>query len=596
MEEPRYRNLVDVLEDGRRRFAGRPALGHARAGQWRWTSYTQLAWTVDRCRAGLAALGVGPGDRVAFVGDNRVEWAVAAFATYGREAIFVPMYGDQLPKEWKHILADSRARVAITAGGELTDIVRELGEGIPTLQHVIELDRPAEDPRGFAHLLEIGERSPSPPRSPAPEAVAGFIYTSGTTGLPKGVMLTHGNIVSNLTAIRDLFPVGPGDRSLAFLPWAHAFGQTCELHFLLSRGASVAINDTIPSLLENLAEVRPTVLVAVPRIFNRLYDAVMRQILEKPSPIRAVFAQGLEAAARHRAGERDTWLHELALRLDDRLVFSKVRAQLGGRLRFVISGSAALSREVAELIDALGVPVYEGYGLTETSPVVTANTPAHRRLGSVGRPIPGVRVAIDREVTGDPKEGEVVVHGPGVMKGYHGLPEATAKVLTEDGGLRTGDLGYLDPQGFLYITGRIKDAYKLETGKFVMPEPLEKQLELSPFISTIMLYGDNHPYNVALVVPDVAAFERWAERHGVELGDLTETPEVHEVLQREIERHATGAHNYELPKRLLVVDEDFTPDNGLLTPTMKVRRRNVLQRYGIELEALYVEDEERPRV
>ncbi len=583
-------NLVDLFEASARRFEARPALGTKRDGQWQWATYGELARLVDRCRGGLAALGVGPGDRVAIISENRLEWAVAAFATYGLGAIYVPMYASQLRSEWKHILDDSGAKAVLAGGDRITTIARELAAESTFIQHLIELDLPREDPRGFGQLLALGGEHPCPARHPDPDAVVTFIYTSGTTGLPKGVVLTHGNIVSNLVALQEVFPISPDDRSLAFLPWAHSYGQVCELYNGINQGSSSAINDAIPNLLQNLAEVRPTTLVAVPRIFNRLYDSVVEQVADRPAPVRKMFEQGLKTAAKHRGGERDTWLHELELRLDDRLIFSKVRDRLGGRLRLVTSGAAALSREVAELVDAAGLPVYEGYGLTETSPIVTTNTPEHRRLGSVGRPLPGVRVDIDRTVTFGAKEGEIVVHGPNVMKGYHNLPEETARTLTDDGGLRTGDLGYLDDDGFLYITGRIKEQYKLENGKFVMPGRLEEQLKLSPYVANVMVHGENRPFNVAIVVPDRDALARWAERRGI-TGELAKSPAVRGLLEAEVRERAQGVRGYEVPQRILVVEEDFTTENGMLTPTLKLKRRAVLARYRAELDALYASGE-----
>ena len=260
---------------------------------------------------------------------------------------------------------------------------------------------------------------------------------------------------------------------------------------------------------------------------------------------------------------------------------------MGGRLRYAVSGSAALSREVGEFVDALGIEVYEGYGLTETSPVVSVNYPGHRRMGSVGQAIPGVRVEIDTQVTGDPENGEIVVHGPCVMQGYHNRPKETGEVLRVDRGLRTGDMGRLDADGYLFITGRIKEQYKLETGKYVVPSPLEEELKLSPFIASVMLYGDNKPHNVALVVPDREALARWADQQGKKLGDPTSDPAVRELIRAELAKYSEGFKSYERPKDFIIVNEDFTVEAGLLTPKLSVKRRNVLARYGGALDALY---------
>lgn len=583
-------SLVTVWEESSRRHATRDALAERRAGgEWAWLSYADVAARVDRCRSGLARLGVSPGDRVAVISDNRIDWVVACYAIYGLEGALVPMYQAQLDREREHILEDSGATIALVATEPLHTSVSALRERLPSLRAVVGLDLPPDHPDSFAALLALGEAEPIPARRPAPGTVAGFFYTSGTTGLPKGVVLTHANLSSNLLAMREVFPLEPGEISLSFLPWAHSFGQVCELHYGLSQGMSIAINDAIPNLLENLKEIRPTILVAVPRVFNRIYRAVMQDISQRPAPLRRLFQDGLEAAAQHRRGEKVGFLRELELKLDDKLIFAKIRERFGGRLEKVISGSAALTLEVAELIDALGIAVYEGYGLSETSPVVSANTRENRKLGSVGKVIPGVRVEIDASASDVPGRGEIIVYGPNVMRGYHNLPKQSAEVLTPDGGLRTGDLGYLDDEGFLFITGRIKEQYKLENGKYVMPAPIEEHLKLSPYIANIMLYGANRPYNVALVVPDEAAVRSWAEENDIHLGELASDPRVTDLILRELRERSGELKSYEEPRKILLLSEDFTTENDLMTPTMKVKRRNIERRFGPQLDALYGE-------
>jgi long-chain acyl-CoA synthetase len=385
----------------------------------------------------------------------------------------------------------------------------------------------------------------------------------------------------------DLFPISTDDRSLAFLPWAHAFGQTAEFFMLPALGCAVCINDEVPKLVANLPEVKPTVLIAVPRIFNRIYDGVNQQMRDKPKAIQALFHAGIRAATRRARGHQLGFGESLALKLADKLIFKKVRQKFGGRLKLVVSGSAALSKEVAEFIDALGIEVYEGYGLTETSPVVSCNYPGNRKIGSVGKPLTNVRVDIDLTATGDPKNGEIVVYGDNVMHGYYRRPEEDAKIFTPDRGLRTGDMGYVDEDGYLYITGRIKEQYKLETGKYVVPSPLEEQLKLSPYIVNIMLHGANKPHNVALVVLDLANLGKWAEREGLKLGDPTRDPQVRDLIKAELEKYAKDFRSYEKPKNFVLISEDFSTENGMLTPKMSVRRNKVLITYQAALDALY---------
>jgi long-chain acyl-CoA synthetase len=580
-------NLVELLGQSIRRYAHRPLYGTKREGSWQWTTYMEFEEQVRAFRAVLADQGIGAGDRVAIVSDNRLEWAVAAYATYGLGAAFVPMYEAQRPEEWKFILADSGARIALAAGEATYEHLQAMKPEVAGLRGVFGLDLPSDHPSAYRRWLAWGTERPRDAVPVAPHTPCGLIYTSGTTGPPKGVVLSHRNITSNVHAVQCLFPIDPSDRSLSFLPWAHSFGQTVEVHTLIHLGFSAALNDDIAHLIDNLREVQPTILVAVPRIFNRLHERVVLEMQRRPAAVRRLFERGLQAASRRNQGESLGPVARLGLSMDERWIFSRVRERLGGRLRFAISGSAALDREVAEFIDALGIDVYEGYGLTETSPIVAANYPGHRRLGSVGPPIPGVRVDIDTSVTGAEEEGELIVYGPNVMQGYHNRPEDNARAFTSDGGFRTGDLGRFDRNGYLHITGRLKEQYKLSNGKYVMPAPLEEKLKLSPLIDNVMLFGDNKPYNVALVVPSEQMLEAWAQRRGIELGDPRTDPRVHEWITAELERHSASFKSYEKPRNHLITLENFTTENGMLTPTLKLRRRNVLARYGQALEALY---------
>lgn len=582
-----FSNLVELYQRACQDFADRELFGVKHDDHWDWLTYAEFGERVDEFRAGLAALGIGPGDRIGIVADNCVEWAVAAYATYGLRAAFVPMYEAQHADEWIFILKDCAARAVIASRADIFETLSRRRAELPALEQVIGIELPATDPRSFAHVSARGRSTPVPAMQPAPGEIAGFIYTSGTTGQPKGVVLTHKNFVTNVNDAGLVFPMGPEDRALAFLYWAHAFGQTAELHQFISHGLSLAINDDVANLVTNLAVVKPTILVAVPRIFNRIYDGITKQMAERPAPIRALFQAGIKAATRRSRGEK-LGLGELAaLKTADSLIFRKVRARLGGRLKFCVSGSAALSKDVAEFVNALGIDVYEGYGLSEASPVVSSNYPGAQRIGSVGKPFPSVRVVIDRDVTGDPVNGEIVVYGDNVMQGYHNRPEENAQTFTADGGLRTGDMGHLDADGYLFITGRIKEQYKLENGKYTVPSPLEEDLKLSPYIANVMLYGDNKPFNVAVVVPDRGSLERWAKLEGQPLGDPVTNPKVKALLQAELDKHSAHFKSYERPKRLMIVLEDFTVENGILTPSLKIKRREVVKRYGAELEALY---------
>ncbi|MEE8526808.1 MAG: long-chain fatty acid--CoA ligase, partial [Thermoanaerobaculia bacterium] len=510
-----YTDLVDVLERSVERHPGGNVFGTKSDGEWRWITYGEFGRRVDDFRGGLASLGIGQGDTVAVISANRVEWAIAAYAAYGLGARYCPMYESQAPKDWEYIVSDSAAKVLLASTYPIYEAVSGWAGKVGAVEQVSCMSLPAEDDASFLALEERGRSHPVATVDVDPGWVCGFIYTSGTTGKPKGVLLSHSNICSNINSVAELFPIETADVSVSFLPWAHSFGQTCELHSLIARGAALAIAESVDKLVDNFAEVRPTVLYAVPRVFNRIYDGLQKRMAEGSFVQKTMFQAAMENAEKRKrlaaAGERSV-IVEAKHVFFDRLVFSKVRQRFGGRLRYALSGGAALSPKVAEFIDNLGILVCEGYGLTETSPIVTTNHPAARKIGSVGQPIDGVEVIIDTSAVDEQGsvDGEIIVKGPNVMLGYHNLPAETAEVMTADGGFRTGDLGRLDEDGFLYITGRIKEQYKLENGKYVVPAPLEELLQLSPFISQAFIHGADKHYNVALLVPDRQALEKWA--------------------------------------------------------------------------------------
>jgi long-chain acyl-CoA synthetase len=587
-------SLVDVLTNSLKRYSGLEVFGTKTGEQWRYITYADFGQMVDKMRGGLASLGIGPGDKVGIISNNRVEWAVIAYAVYGRGAVIVPMYESQLDKDWEFIVRDSELKVLFVANRAILEKTKAFPSKIPSLKHIaLMLDEgggKAGDVPTYQELLKKGAAEPVPLVRPESTDMASLLYTSGTTGNPKGVVLSHGNVVSNVLAVQTNLPIAQGDRSLAFLPWAHSFGHTCELHILVSIGASTGICDANDKIVGYLAEVKPTVLFAVPRIFNRIYAGVEKQMASKPAPIRSLFRAGLRIAAKRRNNQHVGLLEAATLALCDRLVFSKVRDRFGGKLRYAVSGAAALAGEVADFVDGLGITVYEGYGLTETSPIVSCNVPGHRKLGSVGRPIPNVRVVIDTQATGDSKNGEIIVYGPNVMQGYYKNEAETDAVFTPDGGFRTGDMGYLDDDNYLYITGRIKEQYKLENGKYVVPSPLEERIKLSSFVSNVMVYGDNKPFNVALIVANVDALQEWGKEHGISQknpADLLSDPKVRTKMREELDRVCADFKGYERIRNFALISEDFTLENDMLTPKLSVKRRNVLLRWQKEIDQLY---------
>ena len=594
MTATEYGNLVEMLHASVAQYASLPVFGVKQDdGIWDWMSYAEFGEAVEKARGGLAELGIERGDRVAIISDNRIEWVIVAYGAYTLGATVVPMYEAQMPKEWQYIMQDSGAKVAFVANPAIMKEVEDFRQDLPNLAHVVVMDAEGLDSElTFADFLSRGEAHPVDPISPDADDVAGFVYTSGTTGNPKGVMLTHRNFASNVNAMRAIFPLDPDDRSAAFLPWAHVFGQTVELHYGIACGISMGLTSA-KTLIEDLPAIRPTILVAVPTMFNRVYDGLQKRMAAEGGLRKTIFDTALANSQRRmdlaKEGKSSRWV-ELQHSLFDRLVFSKVRDGFGGRLKYTFSGGAAISTEVAEFISALGMTVYEGYGLTETSPVATANTKSTRRVGSVGTAIPHVTVTIDKDVSDEEGLGEIVIAGPNVMKGYYNLPEEDAKVFTADRGFRTGDLGYLDDDGFLYIRGRIKEQYKLENGKYVVPSPIEEQLQLSGYITNIMVVGEQRPYNVAVIVPDFEALDAWAAEQGVDTTDraaLLAEPQVRDLFQAELDAHSAHIKGYERVRDFALEPEEFTPENGMLTPSLKIKRRAVVARYGDDIEAMY---------
>lgn len=580
-----------MFDQSTQSFKDRDLFGEKRDGEYRWLKYGEFRERVDRLRAGLAQKGLGKGDTAAIISNNSVGWAAAAHACFGLGASFVAMYEAQKDSEWHYIINDCGAKCVFVASDAIYDKFQGVVGDLDKVETVVNIG--GSKGTSIAELEALGAEKPVSPIDPDPDDIAVLIYTSGTTGNPKGVRLSHANIISNVNAIHELMPMRAGDRSLSFLPWAHSFGSTCELHCLLSIGGTMGLAVDVSTILENLPEVQPTVLFSVPRIFNKIYAGVQAKMEASPSIVQSLFATGMRLAEeRH---QRSLGLIErIKLWLADKIVFAKIRGRFGGKLEYAFSGGAAMSKDVAQFIDNLGILVFEGYGLSETSPIATVNYPENRKIGSVGKPIPGCKVVIDQSVVDDTGtgEGEIIIYGPNVMKGYLNLPEKTAEVLMDDGGFRTGDIGRLDEDGYLYITGRIKEQYKLLNGKYVAPVPIEETYKLSPLVNQVMVYGFNKAHNVALVVPDKENLLAWAASAKYDVSDygaLLSQAKVVERLQKDLEDYGKNIKNYEKVRKCHLIEEEFGTENGLLTPTLKLKRRNVIAKYQDIIDKLYDE-------
>lgn len=598
----KYKSLIDVQIESCQKFAKQPLYGTKIKDEWVWVSFEEFAAYVDQMRGALKQLGIGAGDTVALISRNCVEWVIVAYASYGLKAKVVAMYETQHASEWEYILKDSDAKAVFVHNSIVSEVLEGLGKKLPRIEHIIDLTGNSQDEKSFKALLAKGKANPCPVDDTlCQDDIMGIIYTSGTTDKPKGVLLSHGNIISQIDAINELFHFNQNDKTLSFLPWAHIFGQTCEVHALIGKGFSSAICDNVTKILPYLAEIEPTMLLAVPRIFNRVYENVMQKIHRSPAIVQAIFRRGMKVASDIRTDKStpsiiDRFVYFLA----NKLVFQQIRNRFGGKLNYAISGGAALQKEIAEFIANLGITVYEGYGLSETSPLVSANSPDAVKLGSVGKVVPNVRVVIDttKGEQQDKNAGEIVVYGPNVMQGYHKLPEATREVMTDDGGFRTGDIGYIDEEGFLIISGRVKEQFKLQNGKYVVPTHIEGLLNLNPYITQSLIYGDNREYTVAIlnVFPDELL--DYAKNEGVyknthevlsaeEIKGILDHPKIQSFYRSIVKEISKNLKQFEAPKKFLLTAEEWSPQSGLLTQSFKLKRTQIIAHYASEIDKLY---------
>jgi long-chain acyl-CoA synthetase len=592
---PAISNLVQMLETSVERFADRPLFGKLElpGDTIHWTSYREFAELVNRMRGGLSKLGVRRGEAVGVISNNRLEWAVGAHAAMSLGAHYVPMYEAQHEEDWQYILEDSESVVCFVANETVAKRLAPLRASLPKLRQVVNFEAASDDPTSYAALMAYGASHPVAAISPEPDELGFLIYTSGTTGKPKGVMLTQATLGANVSSLLANVALTDDDRGLAFLPWAHIFGGSVELNLTIVTGGSTVICGDGTQLSQYLPKVKPTILFAVPRVWNKIHDGVQKMMAGQP-----VFQAALAASAKQRRGEQPTAAELEALDAAAKNIFPLIRGAFGGQLRYACSGAAALSREVAEFMDTLGIQVYEGYGMTETGGVATAQPFGEIRLGSVGKALPGVRIALDKSVAGaGPDEGEVIIYGMGLMSGYYKQPDASRATLTEDGGLRTGDIGRIDADGYVYITGRVKELYKLDNGKYIAPAPLEETVTLSPFISQCVVYGAEKPHNVALIVPDLQSLEGWAKQHGIATAgeSLLGEAQVQALLETEVDKANDRFKGFERIQRFVMESEELSPANGLLTPTLKLKRRKFNERYAPVLESLYAPEAPAPR-
>lgn len=566
-----------------------------RAGEYKPVSWKECEERVRDLASGLIELGLEPRQRVAILSSTRPEWLECDIAALAIGCVTVPIYPSNLPEECGYILHDSGARTIFCENPSQADkILRVMRDGIDVegrhldvaIDHVILFDGPAEGCIAFADLLARG-RSALSKNTPEIERRTGqiqrdelatIVYTSGTTGLPKGVMQTHANHLAALDAVESLGVARPGEIDFSFLPYAHSFGRMME-YLGLYLGTITAYAEKIDTIVQDVALVRPHLMPAVPRIYEKIFAAVQHTRASGSSLARAIFDWsvmiGRKRAEYVNRGERVPTLLAIADRIAHTLVFSKIHARLGGRMRILISGGAPLGREINEFFHAVGMPIYEGYGLTETTPILTSNYPGSVRLGTVGRALKGVSLRLA-------EDGEILARGPNVARGYYNRPHETAEAWGEDGWFRTGDIGEFD-DGFLRITDRKKELIKTAGGKYVAPQKIENLLKARPLISQAVVIGDQLKYCVALLTLDPDAVTDWARRHGLEARapiQLVDDAELREAVQREVDVVNARLALFESIKYFRVLPRDFSVEEGDLTPSLKIKRRVVQRKYA----------------
>lgn len=567
-------------------------------GKYQGISYADFRQQVIDFACGLASLGIKRGDKVAIISENRPEWPVTDMATLGLGAVVVPLYPTLTPKQIEYIFKDSDTKVAVVSNAfqlnkvlkirpdckKLKHIIVMTDKGVQEDSKVLRFEEVLDNGRGFAKSKPEYFNRESTKINPSD--LMTIIYTSGTTGNPKGVMLTHQNLVSNIISSAKVLPIDDTDVLLSFLPLCHVFERMAGYYTAMACGASVAYAESIDTVRDNLLEVHPTIVTTVPRLFERIYSRIMKQIESSPPARQKIFHWAISVGKQFaKARKRGSVPPALKLQhmLASKLVFSKLKERTGGKIRYFVSGGAALPQMLGEFFEAVGILVIEGYGLTETSPVLCANRLDNYKFGTVGQPIPGVEIKIA-------EDGEILARGKNIMQGYYNLPKETAAAIDKNGWFHTGDIGMFDEGGRLMITDRKKHLFVSSGGKNIAPQPIENLFLQSNYIGQFVLIGDGKMYLTALIVPDFDMLKEYAGKHKISYRDIEELikkPEVNKLYQQEIDQLQKDLPNFERVRRFTLLNEEFTVENNLLTPSIKVRRSAVEKKYADVIAAMY---------
>ncbi len=592
------RTLTELFFEAVEKYGGHPAAFRYKAdGTWHAVTHREVRERVEALARGLRELALGAGDKVAILSETRLEWTLADYACLCIRATDVPIYPTLPANQVEYILRDSGAAAVFCSTTAQVEKIQSVRAGLPALRNVIVFD-PAAAGGGVIALADVEKKGKAAaakyPRlkedalTVRPDDLATLIYTSGTTGQPKGVMLSHGNICSNVNACVAVLRASEDDSCLAWLPLSHILERMVEYYFF-DVGVTISFAESVDTVAQNLIDVHPTIVVGVPRLYEKVYARVLENALSGSAVKRRIFLWAKrvgEAWTAHRlAGVPLPLTLRLRHALADRLVFAKLRARTGGRVKFFVSGSAPLAPEVARFFFSAGLPVLEGYGLTETSPVLTLTPLDRPRLGAVGKPIPGVQIKIA-------PDGEVLAKGPNIMRGYYNKPDETREAIDADGWFHTGDIGELDADGYLKITDRKKDLLKTAGGKYIAPQPIENTVRLNKFVASAVVLGDMRKFPIILIVPNFETLERWAKERGLAYAshaDLIRLADVKAKMEREVMGGLRDLAKFEMPKKVVLLERDFTIESGELTPSLKVKRRQVERNYKEMIDRVYAE-------
>ena len=575
------------------------ALSHKVDKEYQDISYATLAEQIKDFCLGLTELGLQKGDRVALLSENRPEWAITDLAILAGGGVTVPMFSTLTSAQVEYIVRDSGAKILCVSGERQLQKIKDWDENVPTnLQHIVIFDDlEADSVRTFDQVCELGRGVENGDQvyqqageAVTPDDLASIIYTSGTTGDPKGAMLTHSNFMSNIQAATGIVTLTPDDVFLSFLPLSHVFERMGGHYLPLSSGATIAYAESPFTIRQNMQEVRPTVMMSVPRVYEAMHERILNSVKEGSPTKQKIFhwSVGVGSKVSQAIQQKKKPSAGLSLKasIANKLVFEKLKAVTGGRLRFFVSGGAPLSKAIAEFFHAAGILILEGYGLTETSPVICVNRPDQWKFGTVGPVIPGIEVKIA-------EDGEILSRGPHIMQGYFNKPSDTAEAIDADGWFHTGDIGEIDEEGFLTITDRKKNLLILSNGKNVAPQPIENQLKQSPYISEIMLLGDQRRTITALIVPNYDAIKEFATEQQLEAEDtaaLLQTQEVQRLIRGEINQYSSDFADFERVRLFTLMEKEFSEESGEMTPTLKLKRPVIMENHKATIDQMYGDD------